>query len=93
VIYLDNGAGFWVGEQRLGLMEARLKALQRFRRSTVEAVRNLDVERFADRLGTDPLAPVLNERQLEGLKSRQRALIAHVDEMIRRFGEGEALAW
>ncbi len=93
LIYLDNGAGFWLGEQRLGLMEARLRALQRFRRSTVEAVRKLDVERLARRLATDPLAPVLNERQLEGLKSRRRALLAHVDEMIRRFGEEEALAW
>lgn len=93
LIYLDNGAGFWLGEQRLGLMEARLKALQRFRRSTVEAFRKLDVNRFARRLATDPLAPVLNERQLNGLKRRQQAFLAHVDRMIDRFGEREALAW
>lgn len=93
LIYLDNGAGFWLGEQRLGLMEARLKALQRFRRSTVEAFRKLDVDRFARRLATDPLAPVLNERQLNGLKRRQQAFLAHVDRMIDRFGEREALAW
>ena len=93
LIYLDNGAGFWLGEQRLGLMEARLKALQRFRRSTVEAFRKLDVDRFAQRLATDPLAPVLNERQLKGLKRRQQAFLAHVDRMIDRFGEREALAW
>ncbi len=93
LIYLDNGAGFWLGEQRLGLMEARLKALQRFRRSTVEAFRKLDVDRFAQRLATDPLAPVLNERQLNGLKRRQQAFLAHVDRMIDRFGEREALAW
>jgi hypothetical protein len=93
LIYLDNGAGFWLGEQRLGLMEARLKALQRFRRSTVEAFRNLDVDRFARRLATDPLAPVLNERQLDGLKRRRQAFLAHVDRMIDRFGEREALAW
>lgn len=93
LIYLDNGAGFWLGEQRLGLMEARLKALQRFRRSTVEAFRQLDVDRFAKRLATDPLAPVLNERQLNGLKRRQQAFLAHVDRMVDRFGEDEALAW
>jgi len=93
LIYLDNGAGFWLGEQRLGLMEARLKALQRFRRSTVDAVRELDLERFAKRLAADPLAPVLNDRQLDGLKRRQRALLAHVDRMIDRYGEQEALAW
>jgi hypothetical protein len=93
LIYLDNGAGFWLGEQRLGLMEARLRALQRFRRSTVEAVRKLDVERLAERLASDPLAPVLNEKQLEGLKTRQQAFLAHVAKMIGRFGEREALAW
>ncbi len=93
LIYLDNGAGFWLGDQRLGLMEARLRAVQRFRRSTVEAVRKLDLERFAKRLASDPLAPVLNDRQLEGLKKRQRAFLSHVATMIDRFGEQEALAW
>ena len=93
LIYLDNGAGFWLGEQRLGLMEARLKALQRFRRSTIEAVRRLDIERFAARLGADPLAPVLNEKQLDGLAQRRRAVLQHVDAMVARFGEREVLAW
>jgi len=93
LIYLDNGAGFWLGQQRLGLMEARLKALQRFRRSTIEAVRRLDVERFAARLQSDPLAPVLNERQLQGLEKRRVAVLEHVQEMIARFGESEVLTW
>ena len=93
LIYLDNGAGFWLGEQRLGLMEARLKALQRFRRSTVEAVRRLDVERFSARLQGDPLAPVLNEKQLDGLAQRRRAVLRHVDAMVARFGEARVFAW
>lgn len=93
LIYLDNGAGFWLGDQRLGLMEARLKALQRFRRATVKAVRQLDVESFAKRLAQDPLAPVLNEKQLNGLSQRQRAFQAHVDRMVARFGEEEAFPW
>ncbi|MEM7435298.1 MAG: hypothetical protein AAF436_09120 [Myxococcota bacterium] len=93
LIYLDNGAGFWLGQQRLGLMESRLKALQKFRRSTIEAVRNLDIEAFAARLAGDPLAPILNEKQLDGLRKRQRAFLAHVDRMIARFGEAEVLAW
>lgn len=93
LIYMDNGAGFWLGEQRLGLMEARLKALQRFRRSTVEAVRNLDIERFSARLRGDPLAPVLNEKQLDGLGQRRRAVLEHVDAMVARFGEARVFAW
>ncbi len=93
LIYLDNGAGFWPGQQRLGLMEARLKALQRFRRSTVEAVRELDIDRFARRLQTDPLAPVLSRKQIEGLRRRRAAFLEHVAAMIARFGESEALPW
>ena len=93
LIYLDNGAGFWLGEQRLGLMEARLKALQRFRRSTIDAVRDLDIERFASRLREDPLAPVLNEKQLDGLEQRRRAVLEHVEAMVARFGEPRVFAW
>jgi hypothetical protein len=93
LIYLDNGAGFWLGEQRLGLMEARLKALQRFRRSTIEAVRSLDIERFSERLEGDPLAPILNEKQLDGLAQRRQAILDHVDAMRARFGDARVFAW
>ena len=93
LICMDNGAGFWLGEQRLGLMEARLKALQRFRRSTIEAVRKLDIKRFSARLQGDPLAPVLNEKQLDGLAQRRRAVLQHVDATVARFGETRVFAW
>jgi hypothetical protein len=93
LIYLDNGAGFWLGEQRLGLMEARLKALQRFRRSTIDALRALDVGAFAKRLEGDPLAPVLNEKQLEGLRQRRQAVLDHVQGLVARFGEAAVLPW
>ena len=93
LIYLDNGAGFWLGEQRLGLMEARLKALQKFRRSTIEAVRALDVDAFAERLRGDPLAPVLNEKQLDGLRQRRQAVLDHVQSLVTRFGEAAVLPW
>jgi hypothetical protein len=93
LIYLDNGAGFWLGEQRLGLMEARLKALQRFRRATIDAVRELDVDAFAKRLEDDPLAPILNEKQLDGLRQRRQAVLDHVDDLVARFGEAAVLPW
>lgn len=93
LVYLDNGAGFWLGEQRLGLMEARLEALQRFRRSTIEAIRALDVDAFARRLASDPLAPVLNEKQLDGLRQRRQAVLDHVEGLVARFGEAAVFPW
>ncbi len=93
LIYLDNGAGFWLGEQRLGLMESRLKALQKFRRSTIDAVRALDVEAFAERLRGDPLAPVLNDKQLDGLRQRRQAVLDHVQTLVARFGEAAVMPW
>jgi uncharacterized protein involved in exopolysaccharide biosynthesis len=74
-------------------MEARLKALQRFRRSTIDAIRSLDVDSFAKRLEDDPLAPVLNEKQLNGLRERRQAVLDHVDAMVTRFGEAAVLSW
>lgn len=93
LIYLDNGAGFWLGEQRLGLMEARLKAVQRFRRATIDAVRALDVDAFERRLREDPLAPVLNEKQLDGLRQRRQAVLDHVGSLVARFGEAAVFPW
>jgi hypothetical protein len=93
LIYLDNGAGFWLGDQRLGLMESRLKALQRFRRATVDAVRALDIDALAARMNGDPLVPVLNEKQLDGLRQRRQAVLDHVDAMVKRFGEATVLPW
>jgi hypothetical protein len=93
LIYLDNGAGFWLGEQRLGLMEARLEALQRFRRSTIDAVRALDLDALAKQMRGDPLAPVLNAKQLDGLRRRRQAVVDHVDALIARFGEAAVLPW
>jgi hypothetical protein len=93
LVYLDNGAGFWLGEQRLGLMEARLQALQRFRRSTIEAIRALDIDAFAKRLASDPLAPVLNEKQLDGLRQRRQAVLDHAEGLVARFGEAAVFPW
>ncbi len=87
LVFLDNGAGFWPNEQRLPLMEARLRHLQRFRRSTVEALRRFHRARFEARLARDPLAPILDAHQLDGLEARVGAALAHVDAMHAAHGE------
>ncbi|NLY92885.1 MAG: hypothetical protein GXY23_02550 [Myxococcales bacterium] len=87
LIFLDNGAGFWRGEQRLPLLERRLASLQRFRRETVEALRAFDAEAFERCLDADPLAPVLDEKRREGLRLRVRAVLDAIDALEARFGD------
>lgn len=87
MVFLDNGAGFWPNEQRLPLMEARLRPLQRFNRRTVDALRAFDLEAYRRALASDALAPVLDERRILGVGERVRAVVEHVDSMYARFGE------
>jgi Golgi casein kinase, C-terminal, Fam20 len=87
LIFLDNGAGFEPGDARPSLMEARLHTLQRFRRSTIRALRGLDLARYRARLGSEPVQPVLSEYQLQGLEERRGAVLDWVDEMQRTHGE------
>ncbi len=86
LIFLDNGAGFWVNN-RINLMETRLHALQRFNRTTVDAIEAFDLERFRRRLESDPLHPVLNERRIRGVEERRLHVLEHVRDMEQRFGE------
>lgn len=87
LVFLDNGAGFWTGSHRLGLMDARLEALQRFRRRTIEALERFELAAFSERLAADPNSPLLTERQIEGVEVRRRAVLAHVMRLRRRFGD------
>jgi hypothetical protein len=87
LIYLDNGAGFTAGPSaRIPLTDARLHALERFRRSTVEAIRELDRERLVRRMGDDPLAPILDDRQLDHLFERRDHVLEHVAAMESTHG-------
>ncbi|MDH5493947.1 MAG: hypothetical protein OEY14_18495, partial [Myxococcales bacterium] len=93
LVYLDNGAGFWHGEQRLGLMERRLEALQRFRRRTLRALERFAIEDFTERLEGEPLAPILTARQLAGVEARRQAVLAHIASLRSRYGDAAVLPW
>jgi len=86
LIYLDNGAGFWPNAH-LSLMETRLRMVQRFRRSTVAAIRGLNLSRLRELMATDPLAPLLSERLVTGIGERAERLVEHVDRTRERFGD------
>ncbi|HJL20001.1 MAG TPA: hypothetical protein RMH99_30330, partial [Sandaracinaceae bacterium LLY-WYZ-13_1] len=93
LMYLDNAAAFTLRRHRLGIMDRRLAQVQRFRRSTIDAIRALDLETFAERLAEDPHGPLLDEHQLEGLAVRRAHLLGHVDALVDRHGEARVYAW
>lgn len=91
LVFLDQGAAFGPGRQGAGFMRARLESVQRFRRSTVEAIERFDVERLrvaldeeATRVGEDR---ILDEAQLEALEARRRQLLEHVHATCAALGE------
>ena len=92
LMLFDNGAGFWPTDQRLPIMERRLTEVQRFRHSTARALRSFDMARFRDRVASDPLAPILTERMIEGLDERIAVVVGHIDTMRARFGDDIWLA-
>lgn len=93
LMYLDNAASFTLPSPRIAQMDARLRAVQRFRRSTIEAVRRFDVAHFVERLADDPLSPVLDERQQRNLETRRLYLLEHVDALVREHGEAAVFPW
>ena len=93
LMFLDNAAAFTLGRARIPLMDRRLRQVQRFRRSTVDAVRSLDVDAYQARLAEDPLAPTLDPRQLRNLEARRQFLLAHVDALVERHGEEAVYVW
>ncbi|MCB9666592.1 MAG: hypothetical protein H6715_00495 [Myxococcales bacterium] len=87
LVFFDNAAGFPPVQQIGGIMESRLKVLQRFSRRTIDAVAKFDMARYRTRLAEEPLAPILTEEQLLGLDTRRKALLAYVAKLEARFGE------
>lgn len=88
LVFLDNAAGF-IDSPRASpsFMDARLHAVQRFRRSTVETIRHFDVEAYRVRVEADVCAPILTDRLYAQLETRRATLLAHVDRMIADHGE------
>jgi hypothetical protein len=88
IVFLDNAAGFPnTAAATTALMDSRLRVLQRFRRRTVAALRAFDVQQLARRMESEPLAPILDERQLAHIDERRNTLLTRVAEMEERFGE------
>lgn len=88
LIFLDNGAGFWPGEQRLPLLERRLQYLQRFRRETVAAIRETDASKVFECINEDILGEhLLSARLREGLEARVLALREYIKTLEDAYGD------
>ena len=92
LIYLDNANGFEVREKPSAILEARLSVVQRFRKKTIVAIRMLDVKRLAQRMASDPLAPLLSDEQLAGVEERRKRVLDHVADVEKQYG-ANALPW
>jgi hypothetical protein len=97
LIYLDNNGGFSepFGERMMAGVLRHLRPIQRFSRSLIERARALTeaAVRAEMALDGDPAHPPLNPTQIASLLRRRDALIAHVDEQVRRNGAESALCF
>jgi hypothetical protein len=92
LLFHDNANGFHAGRRQGRYARAQLYALQRVRRSTIEALERFDVEALKARLARDPLAPVLRRRHLADLEQRRQEILDHVHELRTTFGD-DAMPW
>lgn len=92
LIFLDNGAGFSLGPPTRGLMEDRLVLLQRFRRSTVAALKAMSLADFERRLDGEVLAPIMGRELRAGVGIRRERVLQHIQQMERQHGS-EVYAW
>ena len=92
LLFHDNANGFHLGRRQGRYARAQLHALQRVRRSTIEALERFDVQSLEARLARDPLAPVLTQRHLADLEQRRQEILDHVNELRATFGD-DATPW
>jgi hypothetical protein len=93
LVFLDNAGSFGPGRARIGFMDRRLLAVQRFRFRTIEAVRALDVAELRARLEREGMGALLDERRLAHLEERRQLLLAHVEERLAAQGEPATFPW
>jgi Golgi casein kinase, C-terminal, Fam20 len=94
LIFLDNGAAFSASAAAAErpLLDARLAFVSKFRRSTIEALRGLDSEALRATMAADSLGPLLDEAAWRGFEARRAAVLEHVAQLEKRFGDA-VYAW
>jgi hypothetical protein len=97
LVYLDNNGGFSepFGDRMLAGVMRHLRLVQRFSRAFVDHVRAMTeaTVRTEMALDGDSAHPPLNATQLASLLRRKDALLAYVDELVRRHGAENVLCF
>jgi hypothetical protein len=97
LIYLDNNGGFSepFGERMMAGVLRHLRPVQRFSRALIERARALTEGSIRAEMALDGDAahPPLNPTQIASLLRRRDALVAHVDELVRRQGAEATLCF
>lgn len=92
LIFLDNGAAFSPAPAQRALLDARLAFVSKFRRSTIEALRTLDIEALRATMAADSLGPLLDAAAWRAFEVRRTAVLEHVARLEKRFGDA-VYAW
>ncbi len=96
MLFMDNGASFSALHDGLGArpqdQAGRLDRVQRFSRSTVEALRAITPVSLRRAMADDPLGPCLSELQQSAVIARKTRVLRHVEAVIAARGEVEALS-
>lgn len=94
LVSIDNGATFLLEEDHNARsVTNRLRAVERFSRTTINAVRWMDTEVLFEIL-FEPNEHFPNERgKYEFFLTRRADLLAHVDALIERYGEEAVLVF
>ncbi len=91
LIYRDNNGGFSepFGDRMLAGVMRHLRLVQRFSRGVIGRARGLTEAsvRAEMALDPDPAHPPLSPVQITSLLRRRDALVAYVDELVRRYGD------
>jgi hypothetical protein len=93
-VYRDNNEAWMNGPMSaLGVNRELLLASQRFSRGLIERLRALDRAALEAILPPSERGPMLDDAHLVAYEKRRAVVLAHVDGLIARHGEGRVLPW